>query len=106
MMCCSFVALWWKRSGLSKRCEALPVGQFPHTCHADLQDLEVFLTGKKNTSKCLPGLADSAVPSFEPAAKRLRTEDGAVAGDQRHLRSECAGKASALHTFASGLIIS
>ena len=67
----------------------------------NLQDLEVFLTGKKNTSKCLPGLADSAVPSFEPAAKRLRTEDGAVAGDERHLCEECAVRANTVHGSAS-----
>ena len=66
----------------------------------------MFLTGKKNTSKCLPGLADSAVPSFEPAAKRLRTEDGAVAGDDFHLQEGCARKASAVHGSACGFVSS
>ena len=78
----------------------------PYTYCAKVQDLEVFLTGKKNTSKCLPGLADSAVPSFEPAAKRLRTDDGAVAGDERHLWEEGAGRASTVHGSASALISS
>ena len=41
------------------------------------------MTGKKDVSKCLPaGLADTAVPNFEPAAKRLHTEDGALTGLQ------------------------
>ena len=46
------------------------------------QDMEAFLTGQQDTTSCLPiGLTlDAAAAMFEPPAKRLRTEDGSLAG--------------------------
>ena len=42
------------------------------------QDLEAFLAGRKDTTKCLPAGVDITFPP----AKRLRTEDGSIAGVQ------------------------
>ena len=54
------------------------------------QDLEAFLAGRKDTTKCLPAGVDIAFPP----AKRLRTEDGGIAGGclaNKELQPSCIG---------------